>query len=57
MLTTRELIWLHSLQGDLALKRDWIAVAHVQALIDHLSDTQGIESVSPFLPIGAATMN
>ena len=57
MLTGRELIWLHSLQADLALQRDWIAMAHVQALIDHLSQTRGIENVSPFLPTGRAMMN
>lgn len=57
MLARRELIWLHSFQEDLALKRDWIAMAHVQALIDHLSQTRGIENVSPFLPTGTAMIN
>ena len=41
MLTKRELVWLHSLQGDFALKRDWVAVAHVQSLIDHVADEHG----------------
>lgn len=57
MLTTRELICLHSLQGGLALKRDWIAVAHVQALIDHLSHTHGVEKVSPSLSIETVRLN
>jgi hypothetical protein len=42
MLSRRELAWLHALQGDLALKRDWVAVGHLQALIDHIADEHGI---------------
>ncbi|MEQ5789319.1 hypothetical protein J3454_15615 [Erythrobacter sp. NFXS35] len=42
MLTKRELGWLHALQSDLALKRDWVAVGHVQSLIDHLADEHGV---------------
>lgn len=41
MLNKRELFWLHSLQGDFALKRDWVAVAHVQSLIDHIAGEHG----------------
>lgn len=44
MMVGREFAWLHALQCDLAAKRDWVAVAHLQALIDHLADTR-IESV------------
>lgn len=36
MLSLQEIKNLHSLQRQLALKRDWIAVAHLQALIDHV---------------------
>ncbi len=42
MLTKRELLWLHALQNDFAVKRDWVAVAHVQSLIDHIADEHGI---------------
>lgn len=42
MLSKRELVWLHTLQGDLALKRDWVAVGKVQSLIDHIADEHGI---------------
>lgn len=42
MLTKRELLWLHALQNDFATKRDWVAVAHVQSLIDHIADEHGI---------------
>ena len=41
MLNDRRLAWLHSLQGDLALKRDWVAVGHIQALIDHIACERG----------------
>lgn len=41
MMTKRELALLHSLQGTLALKRDWVAVGHVQALIDRISNEHG----------------
>jgi hypothetical protein len=42
MLTKRELAWLHALQGDLALKRDWVAVGHIQSLIDHVAHEHGV---------------
>lgn len=42
MLTKRELLWLHALQSDLAVKRDWVAVAHVQSLIDHIANEHGM---------------
>lgn len=42
MLTYRELIWLHALQSDLALKRDWVAVGHVQLLINHIAGEHGL---------------
>lgn len=42
MLTTRQLAWLHAFQSDLALKRDWVAVGHVQSLIDHIAGEQGL---------------
>jgi hypothetical protein len=38
MITRREFAWLHTLQMSLAVKRDWVAVAHLQALIDHLAE-------------------
>ena len=41
MLIKREIGWLNSLQSDLALKRDWVAVGHLQALIDHIAETHG----------------
>jgi len=37
----RELVLLNALQGTLAIKRDWVAVGHLQALIDHLADEYG----------------
>lgn len=40
-MTKRELTLLHNLQCNLALKRDWVAVAHLQALIDRISDEHG----------------
>lgn len=42
MLTIRELVWLHTFQTDLALKRDWVAVGHVQSLIDHMANEHGL---------------
>jgi hypothetical protein len=42
MLTMRELLWLHALQSDLAAKKDWTAVGHVQSLIDHMADEHGL---------------
>lgn len=47
MLNSRELAWLHALQGDLALKRDWVAVGHLQALIDRIADEHGIICEQP----------
>jgi len=41
MLSKRELAWLHALQSDLAAKRDWVAVGHVQSLIDHMAQEHG----------------
>jgi hypothetical protein len=38
MISGREFAWLHALQGDLAARRDWVAVAHLQALIEHIAD-------------------
>ena len=38
MINRRELAWLHALQMSLAIKRDWVALAHLQALIDHLAE-------------------
>ena len=38
MLSAREMVWLHSLQEDLAAKRDWVSVAHLQCLIDRIAD-------------------
>lgn len=38
MMDGREFGWLHTLQCNLAAKRDWIAVAHLQALIDHIAE-------------------
>lgn len=38
MVNGREFAWLHTLQVSLAAKRDWVAVAHLQALIDHIAE-------------------
>lgn len=38
MLTAKELVWLHDLQLNLAIRRDWIAVAHLQCLMDRIVD-------------------
>lgn len=38
MINGQEFAWLHALQSDLAVKRDWVAVAHLQALIDHIAE-------------------
>jgi hypothetical protein len=37
MLITRELALLHTLQSKRALRRDWVAVGHLQLLIDRIS--------------------
>lgn len=42
MLTKRELLWLHALQADFVRMRDWVAVDHVQGLIDHIADEHGL---------------
>ena len=36
MLNKRDLARLHVLQAHFAMRRDWIAVGHLQALIDHV---------------------
>lgn len=41
MTIKRELLLLNALQGDLAIKRDWIAVGHLQALIEHFAQQHG----------------
>lgn len=38
MISRREFAWLHTLQMSLAVQRDWVAVAHLQALIDLLAE-------------------
>ena len=38
MINGREFAWLHTLQVSLAARRDWVAVAHLQALIDHIAE-------------------
>jgi hypothetical protein len=40
MIIKREFALLNRLQTDLAIRRDWIAVGHLQALIDHMAETQ-----------------
>ena len=47
MLTKRELLWLHALQSDFAVKRDWVAVGHVQCLIDYIADEHGVLTEEP----------
>lgn len=42
MLGQRELVLLHTLQSELAIKRDWVAVGFVQNLIDHIADEHGL---------------
>lgn len=42
MFSKSELVWLHAFQSTLALKRDWVAVGHLQGLIDHLAGEYGI---------------
>ena len=49
MLTKRELLWLHALQGDFANQRDWVGVGHVQSLIDYIADEHGILTEDPAL--------
>jgi hypothetical protein len=38
MLTAKEMAWLHDLQEDLALRRDWVSVAYLQCVIDRIVD-------------------
>ncbi|WP_296722767.1 hypothetical protein [Erythrobacter sp.] len=57
MLTKRELGWLHALQGDLALKRDWVAVGHIQSLIDHMADEHGLLREEAHSSVYALTVN
>ncbi len=38
MLTAKELVWLQDLQLNLAIRRDWVAVAHLQCLMDRIVD-------------------
>jgi hypothetical protein len=42
MLSKQELVWLNALQSDLALRKDWVAVGHVQALIDRIAGEHGL---------------
>lgn len=37
MRSAHDLVRLHALQGEMAIKRDWVAVGHLQALIDQLA--------------------
>lgn len=48
MLSKQELVWLNALQSELALKKDWVAVGHVQALIDRIAGVHGL--TTPFTP-------
>lgn len=34
----REFAWLNTLQASLAAMRDWVAIAQLQALIDHIAE-------------------
>jgi hypothetical protein len=56
MVNLQELAWLHDLQGDLALRRDWVAVGHIQALIDRLADEHGFLCEQPGSAIPRAMM-
>ena len=47
MLSKQELVWLNALQSDLALKKDWVAVGHVQALIDRIAGEHGLMAPEP----------
>lgn len=47
MLSKQELVWLNALQSDLALKKDWVAVGHVQALIDRIAGAHGLMASEP----------
>lgn len=49
MLTKTELALLHGLQSDLALKRDWVAVGHLQSLIDHIAGEHGFVHTGPMV--------
>lgn len=49
MLTKTELAFLHGLQSDLALKRDWVAVGHLQCLIDRIADEHGFVHTEPMV--------
>ena len=42
MIIKQEVAWLNTLQSDMAIRRDWIAVGHLQALIDHIAETHGV---------------
>jgi len=44
MLSKQELVWLNALQSELALKKDWVSVGHVQALIDRIAGVHGLPS-------------
>lgn len=41
MLIKTEIVALHRLQSELALRRDWVAVGHLQNLINHIADEHG----------------
>jgi hypothetical protein len=34
MLRILQLVWLHTLQIEIAANRDWVAVGHLQAFLD-----------------------
>ena len=56
MLSKSELVWLHAFQGTMALKRDWIAVGHLQGLIDHLAGEHGVcDDAQPMINVDLAT--
>lgn len=38
MLNAKEMAWLKELQEDLAIRDDWVAVAHLQIVIDRIVD-------------------
>lgn len=42
MMIKQEVAWLNTFQGDMAIRRDWIAVGHIQALIDHIAEMHGV---------------
>lgn len=45
MVSVKEMAWLHNLQQDLATKRDWVTVAHLQCVIDRIVDEHPFPSV------------